>query len=151
MTAADLLGRLLRCALRADALVLDWLESRAVSDGSLLRLQGHVLLAQRRWGLRATGFDDQEPVFADLDLPALRSLAAETGPRLMALVRDDLSRVFSHTLSNGSRASSTVADALLQVATHGHHHHAQMATRARELGFADFPDTSFVAWSRTAG
>lgn len=150
MSGAALAERLLRCAFDADARVLDWLEAGSIEDASLLGWQSHILAAQNRWGCRIAGLPDDADILAVLDLPRQRELHRTAPPRLLAAVEGDLERRLSF-VRNGFELSMTVGDALLQVATHGHHHHGQMATHARRMGMEGFPDTSFLGFVRSGG
>lgn len=150
MNGAELAERLLRCAFDADARVLDWMESGQVDDTSLLGWQSHILAAQNRWGCRIAGILDDADIFSILDLPAQRTLHQVAPPRLLAAIEGDLERRLSF-VRNGVELSMSISDILLQVATHGHHHHGQMATHARQVGLAGFPDTSFLGFVRAGG
>lgn len=150
MSAVALTDRLLRCAFDADARVLDWLEAGGVEDRALLGWQSHILAAQNRWGCRIAELPDDADIFAVLDLPRQRELQRLAPPRLLAALEGDLDRSL-HFVRNGITFTMTVGEALLQVATHGHHHHGQMATHARRVGLEGFPDTSFLGYVRAGG
>jgi len=148
MSTVALLERLLRCAFDADARVLDWLEASGVRDEALLTWQSHILHAQNRWGCRIEGLTDDTDLFANLDVAGMRALRSRATPRLLNALENDLGRRFAF-VRGGEECSMTVQDTILQVATHGHHHHGQMATRARQAGLSGFPDTSFIGFVRT--
>ena len=90
-------------------------------------------------GLRIEGREDDSKLFAVLPLARQRDLQAVAPPRLLVALEGDLGRTFSFTRL-GATYSMSVLDALLQVATHGHHHHGQMATRARQAGLEGLPN-----------
>ena len=159
MTSDDLLP-LLRHMEWADARI--WratlaLPSTSNADAAMRELMTHVHLVQRAFlqlwrNAPVTAIADAEGL---TDLGGLRSWARpyyeEAQRTVAAMGQTELQREIippwaRHYVPTGeSPAAATLAETVVQVASHTTHHRGQLATRIRTLG-GEPPNTDFIGW-----
>ena len=121
----------------------------AASDGQLLVLLHHMLVANRFWLLTIVGqpFDADRETRVPGSLDELIETFRATHERERAWVvgasEESLARVLESPLIPGGRC--LVSDALLQVCLHSQGHRAQCAKLLRALGGTP-PMTDFILW-----
>lgn len=124
----------------------------AATDGDVVALLHHILLANRFWlvtvlgqpfvleeeSRRSASFDDLVARYARLQAAEEAWLASAAGP--------ELQRHLDHPQIPGGGCS--VAQAYLQVCLHSHGHRAQLAKLLRTHGGTP-PATDFILWLAT--
>lgn len=124
-------------------------EARTASDGEVLNLLHHVLIANRFWicAVRRVPFvAEQETGTArswDGLVEAYRKTHEEESAWLSAATEADCAAILEHPLIPGGQC--TVAQAFLQVCLHSQGHRAQLAKLLRGHDVAP-PQGDFILW-----
>lgn len=134
----------------ADAILLDALRAVPASEAAI-REYAHILGAEEVWLSRMEQRPSRTPVWPDVPLGQLASLAAmvRQGYRgfLEGLDRTALERVVTYTNTAGLSFDNSVQDILLHVALHGQYHRGKVNLMLREAGQPPAP-TDYIAYVR---
>src|SRR5688572_5032282 len=121
----------------------------AATDGEILDLLHHVLVANRFWLLTIVGapfvYEQESRSSSSFDVLVERfsQTHEQQSGWLAAAAEPDLGRPLENAIIPGGRCS--VAQAFLQVCLHSHGHRAQCAKLLRRHGGVP-PPTDFILW-----
>lgn len=137
----------------ADALILAALRQLPAPPPAAIRELAHVLGAQEVWLARIEGRAPLAPVWPELSLAEMASLAESNGRRVRALLDGltdaDLESPVSYTNSAGTDFVTPVVDILLQMVMHSQYHRGKVNVALREAGLQPVP-TDYIAFVRGA-
>lgn len=137
----------------ADALLLEALAAAPTHPAEALREYAHILGADEVWLARVEQRSPTAPVWPQVALEEIRTLAADIhagyARYFAALDRRELARVVSYTNSAGDSFQNTVQDILLQVALHAQYHRGKINLLLRQAGMTPAP-TDYIAFARGA-
>lgn len=125
-----------------------------IGPGSVFDALRHLYVAELAWIAALEG--TANPIFPDEksldDLPSLlrawSDLDERWGARLAMLDEAELERPVTRTNRAGITSTTSAADVLIHVCTHGFYHTAQMVNMLRRLGVAELPETNFITMAR---
>ena len=134
----------------ADGILLEALRTGS-SPETAVREYAHILGAEEIWLARMEQRPSRTPVWPDLPLGQLESLAGmvHQGYRgfLEGLDRPALERVVHYTNTAGLSFENSVQDILLHVALHGQYHRGKVNLMLRQEGHPPAP-TDYIAYVR---
>lgn len=153
MSVTDHLRRLAAHSDWADDLVLNALRQLPAPPPAAVREFTHVLGAHEVWLARIERRVPLVPVWPDLPLDELASLAGSNTRRhraiLDGLTADDLQAPVSYTNSAGAAFVTSLGDILLHVAMHSQYHRGKVNVALRDAGLSPVP-TDYIAFIRGA-
>ncbi|MHB1224279.1 MAG: DinB family protein [Gemmatimonadaceae bacterium] len=153
MSLAEHLRRLSAHDDWADARILGALRQLPAPPPAAMREFAHVLGAREVWLARIEGRVPLVPVWPDLPLTELASLADGNSRRHRALLdrltEADLRAPVSYTNSAGIAFVTPLDDILLHVAMHGQYHRGKVNLALRDAGLPPVP-TDYIAFVRGA-
>lgn len=134
----------------ADGILLDALRAGPIPEAAV-REYAHILGAEEVWLARMEQRPSQTPVWPELPLDQVESLAGmlQQGYRgfLERLDERGLERVVAYTNTAGKSFENTIQDILLHVALHGQYHRGKVNLILRQGGHPPAP-TDYIAYIR---
>lgn len=136
----------------ADGILLDALRAGSVPEAAV-REYAHILGAEEVWLARLEQRPSRTPVWPDLPLDQVESLAVtlrQDYRRFLERLDDRaLDRVVAYTNTAGKAFENSVQDILLHVALHGQYHRGKVNLILRQGGHPPAP-TDYIAYIRGA-
>ena len=136
----------------ADGILLDALRAGSVPEAAV-REYAHILGAEEVWLARLEQRPSRTPVWPDLPLDQVESLAVtlrQDYRRFLERLDDRaLDLVVAYTNTAGKAFENSVQDILLHVALHGQYHRGKVNLILRQGGHPPAP-TDFIAYIRGA-
>ena len=136
----------------ADGILLDALRAGSVPEAAV-REYAHILGAEEVWLARLEQRPSRTPVWPDLPLDQVESLAVTLRQDYRSFLErlDDrtLDRVVAYTNTAGKAFENSVQDILLHVALHGQYHRGKVNLILRQGGHPPAP-TDYIAYIRGA-
>jgi len=134
----------------ADEILLEALRAGPCPDAAV-REYAHILGCEETWLARMEQRPSRTPVWPDLPLGELESLAGTVrqGYRvfLQGLDGPALDRVVAYTNTAGLSFENSIQDILLHVALHGQYHRGKVNLMLRQAGHPPAP-TDYIAYVR---
>lgn len=154
-----MLHRLIEQMHDANRQMIDYLTELAKTlevPAELSRWASHILQAEEIWHSRMQ--QRPTPPHAFLPVPLERMAADNDANRdaYLDLVREiptgeEAAQRVHYRTFDGTEGSSSPADIVLHVVTHGFHHRGQMATFCRQQELPPFPNTAYISYTRKLG
>ena len=135
----------------ANQKVIEGIISSGITEGKILKLLSHLLLAEKTWlqRLKLEKYDNK--FWTDLSLEECNTLAENNEKQINAylnsLSESDFEAKVKYTNSKGIEYTNTVIEVLTHLSHHSSYHRGQIAGEMRKLG-EEPVYTDYIAYLR---
>ena len=142
--AGELL-RLVEQSLWANRLWIEFVHSQLEPESRPRELLGHLVVAERVWLDRIDGEQKTPEMFPTLQKGELLRGLDENHRRCIDLMTGArLEDVIHFRRDTGEQYHARIADIILHLVTHGHHHRGQLAMHYGRKGVSDYPSADHI-------
>ncbi len=135
----------------ANDAVINFLRDNAIHDEKILRIAGHILLAQENWFKRVTKEQQDVPVWQVVPLQDILIRLSQSDQQwikyLKTLEESDFQINLDYENLAGEPQISTIEDIMAHVINHATYHRGQIIYLIRDLGIAP-PTTDYIKFAR---
>ena len=122
----------------ANQKVIEGIISSRITEGKILKLLSHLLLAEKTWLQRLKSEKYDNKFWADLTLEECNKLTDNNEKQINAylhsLSESDFEAKVKYTNSKGVEYTNTIAEVLTHLSHHSSYHRGQIAGEMRKLG-----------------
>jgi uncharacterized damage-inducible protein DinB len=135
----------------ANEMICKFLGANNIHDPGIIRLMSHIVLAQENWYKRATGQQQDAPVWDMLalaDLSERLRISDKLWIEFIAQTQEaDFQKTLSYTNMAGAPNVSSLEDISAHLVNHATYHRGQVIYLIRELGIT-LPSTDYIRYAR---